>query len=105
VSQIVGLQMKEIAERLAEQGLSIVLTDDAREWLADEGYEPQFGARPLRRTLQRYVESPLSIRLLEGTFKEGDTVMVDAQDGEIVFGHQEELVEPAAVVTAQVSVE
>ena len=105
VSQIVGLQMKEIAERLAEQGLSIVLTDDAREWLADEGYEPQFGARPLRRTLQRYVENPLSIRLLEGTFKEGDTVMVDAQDGEIVFGHQEELVEPAAVVTAQVSVE
>ena len=105
VSQIVGLQMKEIAERLAEQGLSIVLTDDAREWLADEGYEPQFGARPLRRTLQRYVENPLSIRLLEGTFKEGDTVMVDAQDGEIVFGHQEELVEPAAVVTTQVSVE
>ncbi len=105
VSQIVGLQMKEIAERLAEQGLSIILTDDARDWLADEGYEPQFGARPLRRTLQRYVENPLSIRLLEGTFKEGDTVMVDAQDGEIVFGHQEELVEPAVVVTAQVSVE
>ena len=105
MSQIVGLQMKEIAERLAEQGLSIVLTDDAREWLADKGYEPQFGARPLRRTLQRYVENPLSIRLLEGTFKEGDTVMVDTQDGEIVFGHQEELAEAAAVVTAQVSAE
>jgi ATP-dependent Clp protease ATP-binding subunit ClpC len=105
VLQIVGLQMKDIAERLAEQGLSIVLTDAAREWMADEGYEPQFGARPLRRTLQRHVESPLSVRLLEGTFQEGDTVLVDAQDGGIVFSQQEELVEPATVAAEEVPVE
>jgi ATP-dependent Clp protease ATP-binding subunit ClpC len=105
VLQIVGLQMKDIAERLAEQGLSIVLTDAAREWLADEGYEPQFGARPLRRTLQRHVESPLSVRLLEGTFKEGDTVLIDTQDGGITFSQQEELAKPAPVAAEEVPVE
>jgi len=105
VLQIVGLQMKDIAERLAEQGLSIVLTDAAREWLADEGYEPQFGARPLRRTLQRHVESPLSVRLLEGTFQEGDTVLVDTQDGGITFSRQEELAKPAPVAAEEVPVE
>jgi ATP-dependent Clp protease ATP-binding subunit ClpC len=105
VLRIVGLQMREIAERLAEQGLSIVLTDAAREWLADEGYEPQFGARPLRRTLQRYVENPLSVRLLEGTFQEGDTVLVDVQEGEITFSQQEGLARPAAVVTEKVPIE
>ncbi len=97
VLQIMDLQMKDISERLAEQGLSIVLTAAARQWLADEGYEPQFGARPLRRVLQRYVENPLSIRLLEGTFREGDTVLVDTQDGEIVFSRQEGLAKPAVV--------
>jgi ATP-dependent Clp protease ATP-binding subunit ClpC len=105
VLQIVDLQMKDIAKRLAEQGLSIALTDAAREWLADEGYEPQFGARPLRRTLQRYVENSLSIRMLEGTFNSGDTVVVDAQDGEIVFSRQEEFVEPAAMAADEVPVE
>jgi ATP-dependent Clp protease ATP-binding subunit ClpC len=105
VLQIVGLQMKDIAERLAEQGLSIVLTDAAREWLADEGYEPQFGARPLRRTLQRHVESPLSVRLLEGTFKEGDTVLIDTQDDGITFSQQEELAKPAPVAAEEVPVE
>jgi ATP-dependent Clp protease ATP-binding subunit ClpC len=105
VLQIVGLQMKDIAERLAEQGLSIVLTDAAREWLADEGYEPQFGARPLRRTLQRHVESPLSVRLLEGTFQEGDTVLIDTQDGGITFSQQEELAKPAPVAAEEVPVE
>jgi ATP-dependent Clp protease ATP-binding subunit ClpC len=105
VLQIVDLQIKDIAERLAEQGLAIVLADAAREWLADEGYEPQFGARPLRRTLQRYVENPLSIQLLEGVFEEGDTVLVGAQEGEIVFSRQEELVELAKAVTEEVPVE
>jgi ATP-dependent Clp protease ATP-binding subunit ClpC len=102
VLEIVGLQIKEIADRLSEQGLAIGLTDAAREWLAERGYEPQFGARPLRRTLQRYVENPLSIRLLEGTFHAGDTVVVDAQDGEIVFRHQEEMAEPVAVVAEEI---
>jgi len=105
VLQIVGLQIKDIAKRLAEQGLSIVLTDAAHKWLADEGYEPQFGARPLRRILQRHVENPLSIRLLEGTFNSGDTVVVDAQEDEIVFQRQELDEQPAVKKAEEASIE
>ncbi len=68
VRKIVDLQMREIAERLAEHGVKIELTDAARDWLAQEGYDPQFGARPVRRTLERYVENPLAKRLLAGEF-------------------------------------
>ncbi|MCD6553319.1 MAG: AAA family ATPase [Anaerolineae bacterium] len=89
VLQIVDLQMKEIEGRLAEQGLSIELTDAAREWLADEGYDPQFGARPLRRTLQRRVENPLALRLLEGEFSPGDVVVIDAGEEGLVFTKKE----------------
>jgi len=86
VEQIVDLQMNEIRSRLRDQGLFIELTDAARQWLAKEGYDPQFGARPLRRTLQRRVESPLSIALLKGEFKIGDTVQVDVGEEGITFG-------------------
>ncbi|HIP96100.1 MAG TPA: AAA family ATPase, partial [Anaerolineae bacterium] len=89
VLQIVDLQMKEIEGRLAEQGLSIELTDAAREWLADEGYDPQFGARPLRRTLQRRVENPLALRLLKGEFSPGDVVVIDASEEGLVFTKKE----------------
>jgi ATP-dependent Clp protease ATP-binding subunit ClpC len=90
VRQIVDLQMKEISQRLADKGIIIELTEAARDWLAKEGYDPQFGARPLRRTLQRRVESPLSICLLHGEFKEGDKVMVDIGEEGIVFQCKEE---------------
>jgi ATP-dependent Clp protease ATP-binding subunit ClpC len=83
VRQIVDLQMKEISERLDAQGLAIALTEPARDWLVDKGYDPQFGARPLRRTLQRHIESPLSKRLLRGEFHPGDSVLVTvAEDQE-----------------------
>jgi len=86
VTQIVDLQMKEIANRLAEQELYVSLTDDARHKLAELGYDPEFGARPLRRVLQRYVESPLSVQLLKGEYKRGDMVQVFVNDeGEIDF--------------------
>ena len=80
VREIVDLQMREIAGRLAEHDVKVELTDAARDWLAQEGYDPQFGARPLRRTLQRFVENPLSKRILAGEFHEGDTVVVDAAE-------------------------
>jgi len=80
--QIVDFQMQEIAERLAEQGLQVHLSDEAREWLADVGYDPQFGARPLRRALQRHVESRLSRLLLGGEFTAGDTILVKVVDEE-----------------------
>jgi len=83
---IVDLQMEQIRERLAEYGLNVQLSDEARTWLSEEGYDPAFGARPLRRALQKHIESPLSVKILQGEFEEGDTVMVDhrEEDG-IVF--------------------
>jgi ATP-dependent Clp protease ATP-binding subunit ClpC len=83
--QIVDLQMEQIRERLAEHGLTVELTDAAREWLSREGYDPAFGARPLRRALQRHVESALSVKILQGEFEEGDTVIVDFDEGEGVI--------------------
>jgi ATP-dependent Clp protease ATP-binding subunit ClpC len=80
VREIVDLQMREIAGRLSEHDVKVELTDAASDWLAQEGYDPQFGARPLRRTLQRFVENPLSKRILAGEFHEGDTVVVDAAE-------------------------
>jgi ATP-dependent Clp protease ATP-binding subunit ClpC len=94
MSQIVDLQMREVSERLSEHGLTVQLTPAARDWLANIGYDPAFGARPLRRALQKHVESPLSIKLLGGEFRGGDTVIVDVedQDGEqvLVFHHSDE---------------
>jgi ATP-dependent Clp protease ATP-binding subunit ClpC len=82
VRQIVDLQMKEITGRLSEHGLKIEITDEARNWLAEERYDPQFGARPVRRTLERFVEIPLARRLLAGEFSDGDTVIVDVHENE-----------------------
>jgi len=75
--EIVDLQMKEVSARLDEHGLKVEMTAEAREWLAKVGYDASFGARPLKRALQKHVESPLSIALLAGEFKTGDTVIVD----------------------------
>ncbi len=77
MEQIVDLQMDKVSERLAEHGLIVELSAAARSWLAKEGYDPAFGARPLQRALQKYIESPLSIKILQGEFSEGDTVIVD----------------------------
>ncbi len=83
--EIVELQIREVGARLAEQGITIMPTSEARELLVREGYNPVFGARPLRRTIQRLVETPLSRRLLKGEFSAGDTIVVDAENDEIVF--------------------
>ncbi len=85
--RIVDLQMQEVAERLAERDLTVRLTDAARDYLAEVGYDPDFGARPLRRAVQKHVEGPLAIRLLSGEFAPGDTIEVDVnKDGEgLVF--------------------
>jgi ATP-dependent Clp protease ATP-binding subunit ClpC len=90
VKQIVDLQMNEIAGRLSEHGVVIELTDAAREWLSEVGYDPQFGARPLRRTLQKQIESPLSVKLLHGDFQIGDTVIVDVDGEGLVFRRRDE---------------
>ncbi len=80
--EIVDLQMTEVRDRLKEHGLSVELTAAARKWLAEVGYDPAFGARPLRRALQKHVESPLSISVLSGQFQKGDTVIADYDEEE-----------------------
>jgi ATP-dependent Clp protease ATP-binding subunit ClpC len=77
---IVDLQLKEVSERLKERGLNVELTPAARAWLADVGYDPAFGARPLKRALQKHVESPLSVNLLSSSYAEGETILVDVDD-------------------------
>lgn len=85
LGEIVELQLARLRERLAERGLSLELTDAAKAVVTEAGWDPTYGARPLKRALQRLVENPLALRLLEGDFAEGDTVVVDAADGELVF--------------------
>jgi ATP-dependent Clp protease ATP-binding subunit ClpC len=87
MEEIVVLQMKEVQDRLNEHNINVELTDNARAWLAREGYDPAFGARPLRRAIQKFVESPLSVELLGGKYKDGGTVIVDVDEKEnkIVF--------------------
>jgi ATP-dependent Clp protease ATP-binding subunit ClpB len=95
LGEIVELQLARLRERLAERGLSLELTDAAKEVVTEAGWDPTYGARPLKRALQRLVENPLALRLLEGDFAEGDTVFVDAADGELVFA-KAGVAEPAA---------
>ena len=85
LADIVDLQLGRLRDRLAERRLSLEVTDAAKEALAEEGWDPAYGARPLKRAIQRLVENPLALELLEGRFAEGDTVRVDASDGELVF--------------------
>jgi ATP-dependent Clp protease ATP-binding subunit ClpB len=85
IGEIVELQLRRLRERLADRGLSLELTDEAKELVAEAGWDPTYGARPLKRALQRLVENPLAMRLLEGDFAEGDTVRVDSDNGELVF--------------------
>jgi ATP-dependent Clp protease ATP-binding subunit ClpC len=87
--EIVALQMQDIQERLSEHGLQVELTEVAVDWLANEGFDPAFGARPLKRALQKHVESPLSISLLSGEFGSGDIVLVDIVEDKVVFKKKE----------------
>jgi len=80
MGKIVDLQMNEVKERMQERGLIVEMTNPAREWLAKEGFDPAFGARPLRRALQKHVESPLSVSLLSGDFSEGDMIVVEVNE-------------------------
>jgi ATP-dependent Clp protease ATP-binding subunit ClpB len=78
LSAIVNLMIREVNSRLADRTLSVVLTPAARERLADIGYDPAYGARPLRRAIQKYIQDPLATKILSGEFREGDTIRIDA---------------------------
>ena len=88
LAQIVGIQLKRLEKRLADQKLTLVVTDAAKLHLAREGYDPVYGARPLKRAIQRDLLDPLSMEILDGTFRQGETITADAADGKIVFRKQ-----------------
>jgi ATP-dependent Clp protease ATP-binding subunit ClpB len=85
IGEIVENQLERLRDRLAERRITIEFTDAAMEAIADAGWDPAYGARPLKRAIQRLVENPLALRLLEGDFRDGDTIGVDAQNGDLVF--------------------
>ena len=85
ISEIVRLQVELVTARVRERGIGIELTDDALTLIGNLGYDPTYGARPLKRVIQKRLVDPLALAILEGRFGEGDTVKVDAADGELVF--------------------
>ena len=87
IKSIVDIQLARLQERLTSQHLTLKVSDPVRDRLAGEGFDPTFGARPLKRAIQQRIENPLSVHILEGEFKEGDTIAVDVgdEDGELVF--------------------
>ena len=83
--KIIDIQLERVRQRLAERKLSLALTDAAKERIAHEGYDPAYGARPLKRAIQRLILDPLALEILEGKFKEGDMIKLDAENGRLVF--------------------
>ena len=95
ILEIVDIILSRVNERLVEYGLRVTATNPAKEWLAEEGFDPEFGARPLRRVVQQEVEDTLSDAVLAGRFEEGDTVIIDVKDDEIVLRKDEDADSPA----------
>ncbi|MGB4430788.1 MAG: ATP-dependent Clp protease ATP-binding subunit [Limnochordia bacterium] len=85
ITQIAEIMLKELRQQLGEMDIELVVTDQAKELLANKGFDPDFGARPLRRAIQRYIENPLAEEILKGTFAEKGTITVDTKEGEFVF--------------------
>ena len=85
MKQIIGIQVRGLLKRLEERKIHVELTDAAKDLVVSEGYDPMYGARPLKRTLQRRILDPLAVRVLEGDFREGDRIRVDVGDGGLLF--------------------
>lgn len=97
LSQIVDIQLSRLMSRLAERKIRVELSDSAKQALIEEGYDPVYGARPLKRTIQRRILDPLAMKVLQGDFSEGDLVRIDAEGGELRFTRQPQ---PAATARA-----
>ena len=93
IRRIVDIMLTNLTKELAERGVNVEFTEAAKELLVEEGYDPQFGARPLRRAIQRLVENPLSEEMLKGRFDEGDTILVDAGENKQMVFEKKELAE------------
>ena len=83
--KIVDLLVKDLEERLSERKLTLEITDAAKSWLAKAGFDPVYGARPLKRAVTHYVENPLSTKVLKGEFKDGDKIVVDLAEDALTF--------------------
>jgi ATP-dependent Clp protease ATP-binding subunit ClpB len=89
IQAIIGIQVAQLLKRLEERKIHVVLTDSAKDLLVREGYDPMYGARPLKRALQRLVLDPLALHVLEGEFGEGDNVVVEAADAGLTFARRQ----------------
>jgi ATP-dependent Clp protease ATP-binding subunit ClpB len=89
IRQIIDIQLRSLMKRLEDRKIRVTLSDSAKDFLIAEGYDPTYGARPLKRALQREVLDPLALRVLQGDFREGDTVVVDVGPGRLEFVRQE----------------
>jgi ATP-dependent Clp protease ATP-binding subunit ClpC len=85
LKSIVDLLIREVERGLAERNIKLEVNEEAKAWLAQKGYEPVYGARPLRRAIQKYVENPISTKILQGEFKEGDTIAISLKDDNLSF--------------------
>jgi ATP-dependent Clp protease ATP-binding subunit ClpA len=92
ISRIVDIELEPLYKKLNQRGIQLELTAKAKDYLATHGFDTNFGARPLKRTIQRYIQDPLSLKLLEGALKDGDRVVVElGKDKKLVFNTQEAL--------------
>jgi ATP-dependent Clp protease ATP-binding subunit ClpB len=98
LGEIVTLQLKRIQALLSDQKIALELSPMARNHIADLGYDPTYGARPLKRAIQRELQNPIATKLLENAFVEGDTILIDLVDGKLAFARKPVTV-PANVTT------
>jgi ATP-dependent Clp protease ATP-binding subunit ClpB len=96
LAKIVDLQVARVMQRVRQRGIEVELTDRARELLGNLGYDPTYGARPLKRVIAKHLVDPLALAILEGDFREGDIVRVDAGDGDLVLSVAEKVAPAAA---------
>jgi ATP-dependent Clp protease ATP-binding subunit ClpB len=87
IKSIVEIQLKRLHQNLANRKMALEITDGAKALLADKGYDPIYGARPLKRTIQRLIQDPLAVKILEGEFREGDRIRIDSDTDELLFTH------------------
>jgi ATP-dependent Clp protease ATP-binding subunit ClpC len=95
IVQIVDIQIERLNKQLIEKGITIEVDEEAKRWLAEKGHDPAYGARPLKRVIQKYIEDPLSEEVVRGRFKEGGIVEVRHSGEELAFSLKKDMVESA----------
>jgi ATP-dependent Clp protease ATP-binding subunit ClpB len=100
LSQIVGLQIKRIQAMLADQKIKLEISAAAQDHIAEAGYDPTYGARPLKRAIQRELQNPIATKILENTFGEGDTIVIDVVNDRLVFRKQPSAVKGTAAIVS-----